>query len=738
MVIEAEVVVRMDVSDNKTIEEQFDGFFSREQREMETLLPAEITETYKVVSLIGETKLHTSYLLEDKKQRFRVLLKTGRDEAIPLLKTEANVGEKVRSALKETDGRVISYQEIDGTGYLLRQYIEGMNLIEYVERREMLVAEEIYDIMHILSQKISTLHELNPPIIHRDIKPENIIVRAKKGRIIDVYIIDYGTARMYDENKEHDTVFVGTRQTAAPEQYGFSQTDERTDVYGLGKVLCYMLTGSYDAGRLKDISGGMRSYMKLSSVECRSLCRAAAKATEIDPGKRYLNIRQFEAACFRGHRFRRYGVWVAGIAVFAVMIAAAFLSGIKMGEDRQKSQHDGDLGTDVGIMNEESGRGDLSGSGDESAGDDASVDAKDLSKDTNEAAGKNAGNKNPLDVDDEGEVIFQSELMREAVEMELPEGTKITEEALSQVRSIRIIGNKCCEYNTEIWAVKDCVYVDGMAVSPLDSGDVSDLSVIKYMDHLEELYIPLQNITDISALEGCPVKTLFLNGNEITDFSVLATMPNLESLYIGNTPISDLPDLSQCENLNMLNIDYLILNDLEPLRNTGITDIEILGTRVLDNDYSVLKDMGTLRRLTMDEPESGMMDVVGELTTLSELSVATWPYKNIEKVSTLTNLKILSLSSSKLQNLSGIEALQKLEILDLFPCSVLSDASGIEKLPRLQHFKCEADNIEDITPICSLPNSVSTVILSKGLLKRVLEVDPDFGKDRMGMEEYNE
>ena len=703
-------------TDNTTTEtDNFDVFFHQARQEMEEQLPAEITETYIVLSSISETKLHSSYLLEDRKQHFRVLLKTGHGDSIALLKTEAELGEKVRTALSETDGRVISYQEIDGTGYLLRQYIEGMNLTEYVERRSILTSNEIYDIMHILCSKISTLHKLDPPVIHRDIKPENIIIRAKNGRILDVYIIDYGTARMYDETKEHDTVFVGTRQTAAPEQYGFSQTDERTDIYGLGKVLCYMLSGDFDPGRLKYAPQGMLRYMQISYAEYHSMCAAVSKSTNLDPTKRYSSVKQFQNACLRGGKFMCFARLIFSMLVVVMLIGCSFFAGVYWGRRHPVAKENGNITTSE--KNEKQNPEDINS---ESTTEEDTI--IDTSLDNDEI---NEYDNTQLPLNDSGEIVFESELLKEAILKNLPEGTAITEETLSKVRSIRIVSKKCFGYDSEIWSYENRVFVDGIDYPSSDIGDVTDLSVIARMDNLEELYLANQNITDISALAGCPVKTLFLNGNQIEDFSVIATMPNLQKLYIGNNPITKLPDMSGCKNLRILNWDYLFLDNINNIEKLNLYELEMLNIRVLDNDYSALKKLGSLYRLNIGKPESGMMEVLPELTSLTDIFIDSWPDENIEQLESLKKLIWLSINSEYLRTLSGVEKMGSVQKLFLDGCPNLTDVDGIDELPYLQEFATNSLMIEDVTPICNVSDKIVNIRISNEAASRVIKKRPD-------------
>ena len=95
---------------------------------------------------------------------------------------------------------------------------------------------------------LKSLHTLTPPIIHRDLKLSNIILTSENL----VYIVDFDTARYYESGQEQDTELLGTKEYAPPEQYGFGQSDARSDIYALGIIFNRLLTGEYPKHQLAD------------------------------------------------------------------------------------------------------------------------------------------------------------------------------------------------------------------------------------------------------------------------------------------------------------------------------------------------------------------------------------------------------------------------------------------------------------------------------------------------------
>ena len=119
---------------------------------------------------------------------------------------------------------------------VVMEYIQGRTLRDEVYERDGSVALAA-QWFPLLCDGVMELHEqFSPPLIHRDLKPTNIVV-SDAG----LTIIDFGIARAFREGAAGDTAHFGTRCYAPPEQFGYGQTDERSDVYALGMLLYYLL-----------------------------------------------------------------------------------------------------------------------------------------------------------------------------------------------------------------------------------------------------------------------------------------------------------------------------------------------------------------------------------------------------------------------------------------------------------------------------------------------------------------
>ena len=115
---------------------------------------------------------------------------------------------------------------------VIEKFISGSSLEELINSSSLKI-EQIYHYILELCSILEKLHSLNPPIIHRDIKPSNIIITEYNH----VILLDFNAAKYYSDTTETDTILLGTKGYAAPEQYGFGSSSPKTDIYALGILM---------------------------------------------------------------------------------------------------------------------------------------------------------------------------------------------------------------------------------------------------------------------------------------------------------------------------------------------------------------------------------------------------------------------------------------------------------------------------------------------------------------------
>lgn len=237
--------------------------------------------------------------------------------------------------------RVIATYEMPDEFVVVCDFVPGENLEQLLSVRGRLAEKDAARLVAQLCEAAAALHAHG--IIHRDISPTNVIVAADGAHLIDL-----GIARFRAEGATHDTTQLGTPGFAAPEQHGFAQTDARTDVYSLGRVLGYLLTGvrpempdaaEYEQALAdeKIVSPRMRAVVERASAfepsaryqSAAELARAlgaevadaAAPTAEKDETPQAAPAPEASQAPGPGLPARRN--WVKGL--FAVMAAACFV-----------------------------------------------------------------------------------------------------------------------------------------------------------------------------------------------------------------------------------------------------------------------------------------------------------------------------------------------------------------------------------------------------------------------------
>ena len=200
---------------------------------------------YEVLELLGQGGMSKVYLVLD--------LKLGKKWAAKEIVRPQNDREEhiyVQSAMTEVATmkrldhpalpRIVDVVEERNGIYVIMDYIEGESLESMLKREGHLKIETVLKWAKELCEVLDYLHRQEPPIIYRDMKPGNIMV-SRNGSI---KLIDFGSVREYKGQSKEDTVCLGTRGYAAPEQFGGKgQSDVRTDIYSLGMTLYHLLTG---------------------------------------------------------------------------------------------------------------------------------------------------------------------------------------------------------------------------------------------------------------------------------------------------------------------------------------------------------------------------------------------------------------------------------------------------------------------------------------------------------------
>lgn len=175
---------------------------------------------------------------------------------------------------------------------VIEEYITGRGDLSCLKTESELVAAfgELCEVLEFIHTR---------EIIHRDIKPSNVLV-ANDGHI---RLIDFDAARRYKEDSPNDTRYLGTKGYAAPEQFGFSQTDCTADIYALGVTM-------------KAVMGSIADSRKYRNI--------IRKCTEFDPKNRYKSAADVKASLVLG-KYRYYIESAAALLVCAVIALGANL-----------------------------------------------------------------------------------------------------------------------------------------------------------------------------------------------------------------------------------------------------------------------------------------------------------------------------------------------------------------------------------------------------------------------------
>lgn len=653
-------------------------------------LPAEMQNCWTVDEFLKEGEDSCTVLVKETATGIFCVLKWGRKIQAEMLRNEMEILQKLTEMGLTGIPKAYRIFEENGGVYFLREYIEGTPLSQMVMQKGGIQERELCKISLKICQAVEEFQKLEDPMIHRDIKPENIVVTPTGETVF----IDFGTMRSYKKDSQRDTFVVGTRGTAAPEQYGYRQTDQRTDVYAIGQTMLYMVTESYELDQL--------SECKIS----RKLKKIIEKACSFEPDKRYDDAAELRKAIEKCQEDNRKVVHKkAGAAaglITAVGILAVFLSntGILTDITSPKSQ----------VLAESM--------------DTESPQNTDVVPDVeNEPVTANEQNVEQIEP-----VTFKGEMIEVAVrrELNLSEDDTITTEMLENVKQIRIVGKEILDEGDNFWGI-------GNRVEGKDSdfgsarGNITDLTDLTMMKNLETLALCNQEIEDISALENLPLKELYLNKNKITDFSVLTSLTNLDLLCILDNPAEDLSVLKECSSITQLNIESMKLTDIDFLGQMNLNILYMNNAKIEDRNMKPLLEVKKLQELCIGDVPEEMAEVLPQMSNLKGLIMwgGNTVLKNLEPLKGMESLESLAVSSP-VSSLEGIENFPNLYALSI-GFSFITDLTPVLEAEQLHYIDISNAAIDSYEPLLEHP-TLAQVQCTEEQKKEILELksSPDF------------
>lgn len=549
--------------------EAFNNFYGEGYEEQ---LPQELVEAYDIIECLSCTDGCDTLLLKQKSTGKKMVAKCYTRDSTLLDQAEDAKQEDIRcTALPYFVG------EYKNETYrcILREYIEGVSLDQYVKGH--IMTEDIArDLAIALAKEVKSLHASNPVIIHRDIKPKNIIVRPDGS----VALIDFGISRLYKKEATSDTVFCGTEGFAPPEQYGFMQTDIRSDIYSFGVVLSWLLTGKEQPMKLP-----------LTKLE-----KVAAKCCAFAPDRRYKNDDELLDALHRTtreyivHRRKRTRLAAVLTVVLAVCVTGGVLAYQTLVHDRYVTFHEPLIEEAVRLM----------------------LDMPD----------------EPLTMDD----------LKRVEEIYIQKDTACTSQSEFWEVSGEWYGTDA-RIRGPITDLSDLSHMPNLKVVYIEAEQITDLSPMKELDELQQINLANNNISDLSPLAGKDKLWDFnlLDNGMLEGIEVIRTWSAIRSLNFENTGSYDGSPISEFQRYDYLGIGNnsdawkyiqgMYINELS-IGADGQTDLECIREVAyigkLNIYYSDIRDISALEGredITHLNMEDCMIDDLSPLFTMPNLAI---------------------------------------------------------------------------------------------------------------------
>lgn len=577
------------------------------------VLPPGLSAQYSVLSCLKDGERQV-YLLQDQ-AGWPAVLKlqpAGREDT---LKQEYNL---LRMLRHPQIPRPLSYLEWEGTEYLIREYVEGVSLHELVAANGPLPPARVQAVTLSLCQVLRYLHSQLPPVICRDVKPQNVVLDAE-GRC---HLIDLGAARLHRPEKQGDTVFLGTQITAPPEQFGYQQTDQRSDIYSLGMLLRFLRTGSFDAP-LSDITPGF-------------LRRVIRRCTAFDPKNRYASVR---SVC-RAIKHPRHRLGIAAVAGAACI--ALLLFGLSRGNSGsiqpQSSLLEDALRQELQLEEGAPIPAERLGEVEQLlvCGQTRMGSLEEHEEQVSFTHDHYAVETAHGDIGDEDlELLSQCTSLRVLV-LDYQQITDLSPLADLPLEYLSLTGNQ----------VSDLSPLSGRtALRVLDLGEnpVGSVEVLADLTALQEVTLDATGITSVEVFAGSGIQSLNVRSTWITDFSPLASCPNLSRLIVGELPggaaetMSGLTGLEELRLYSTSDVDLTCFTGFQKLR-----DLDLYGSTV--SHPEALTQLSNLRCVNLGSTGVSDLSFLTQMPVMTDVDLQDDPLTDLTPLLDCPWLSLLILS----------------------------------------------------------------------------------------------
>ncbi len=179
----------------------------------------------------------------------------------------ADIYDRLSRIQSEAKARVLCVHRYRDYAVVIEELINGVTVEKYISQNGPMSPDEVMKTLRPVLGLLAEMHNIN--IIHRDISAGNVMIDGGSAKLID-----FGISRSVRLGASSDTTIMGTAGYAPPEQFGFAQTDARSDIYSVGVLMNYMLTGEMpnrkiaggEAGKIIRRCLSMRMEDRYSSV----------------------------------------------------------------------------------------------------------------------------------------------------------------------------------------------------------------------------------------------------------------------------------------------------------------------------------------------------------------------------------------------------------------------------------------------------------------------------------------